>query len=158
EQQISNVSDTPAGNNAASDLPQVQSSTPASVPAAPASNQSSLITVTTPTQIVRIDPLGGDIVGVSLPKFPTSLEARNNPFTLMHADSSGVYVAQSGLIGRNGPDAASAGRPRYQSAQTQYSLSEGQLNVDLVMTTAENVQITKRFIFDAQDYLIRVQY
>lgn len=140
------------------DIPQVQApgveTTPIANPTAPAT----LITVTTPTQIVSIDPNGGDIVRLTLPAFPVSLATPDAPFVLMKNDGAGVYVAQSGLIGRNGPDAASTGRPRYQSAQTAYSLSEGQLNVDLVTTTADNVQITKRFIFDAQDYLIRVQY
>jgi YidC/Oxa1 family membrane protein insertase len=148
----------PAANAGATtaDLPQVQSQVAPTVSAPVA--QASLVTVTTPSQVVTIDLVGGDIVGVSLPKFPVSLDNPEVPFPLMYNDANGVYVAQSGLIGRNGPDANSAGRPRYQSAQTQYQLSEGTLNVDLVMTAAGNVQITKRFIFDANDYLVTVQY
>jgi YidC/Oxa1 family membrane protein insertase len=144
----------PAGNP--DDIPQVQGNTTVTSPASVA--PATLITVTTPTQVVSIDPVGGDIVGVMLPAFPTSLETPQDPFVLMRNESPGLYVAQSGLIGRNGPDAASAGRPVYQATQTQYTLTEAQLTVDLVTTAANAVQITKRFIFDAQDYLITIQY
>ena len=139
------------------DLPQVQQpgQAPASIPAAPAAN---LITVSTPFQVVTIDPVGGDIVAVRLPRFPTSIDNPDDPFPLMYNDGRGVYVAQSGLIGRNGPDAQASGRPRYSSTQTSYSLTEGTLSVDLVATLPNNVSITKRFIFSADDYLIGVHH
>lgn len=140
------------------DVPLVQAPAGAEAPAVAAAAPATLITVTTPTQIVSINPTGGDIVRVMLPGFPVSLDRQDDPFVLMKNDGTGVYVAQSGLIGRNGPDAVPTGRPRYESAQNAYTLSEGQLSVDLVTTTANGVEITKRFIFDAQDYLVRVQY
>lgn len=144
-----------AGTAPALDVPQVQGQAAPATTAAPAT---SVITVSTPTQIVRIDPVGGDIVGISLPQFPTSIDTPDDPFPLMYNDGKGVYVAQSGLIGRNGPDAQSTGRPRYQSAQTNYTLEEGSLTVDLVATLANNVRVTKRFLFNADDYLISVQH
>jgi len=142
----------------AGDLPQAEASaaTTAAVPTQQATQ--SLITVTTPSQVVSIDPAGGDIVNVFLPKYPASLETPNDPFHLMYSDNSGIYVAQSGLIGRDGPDAAAGGRPRYRSSQTEYQLESGELVVDLIHTTANNVEITKRFTLSAEDYLIRVQY
>ncbi len=144
--------DTPAQ---ALDVPQAQvQAAPATAATTPSA---SLITVSTPTQIVTIDPVGGDIVGITLPQFPTSIDNPGDPFPLMHNDANGVYVAQSGLIG-NGPDALRTGRPRYSAAQTSYTLEEGSLNVDLVTTMANNVRITKRFVFSADDYLIGVQY
>jgi YidC/Oxa1 family membrane protein insertase len=137
------------------DVPQVQQQ---AAPTTAATPNTSLITVSTPTQVVSIDPVGGDIVAISLPQFPTSLDTPNDPFPLMHNDGRGVYVAQSGLVGRNGPDAASSGRPRYSAAQTSYTLEEGSLTVDLVASLANNVRITKRFVFSADDYLIGVQH
>ncbi|MEY4643005.1 MAG: hypothetical protein RLZZ227_2999 [Pseudomonadota bacterium] len=145
----------PVGTAPTLDVPQVQGQPAPASTAAPAA---SLITVSTPTQIVRIDPVGGDIVGVSLPQFPTSIDTPEDPFPLLYNDSNGVYVAQSGLIGPNGPDAQSTGRPRYQSAQTSYTLDDGALTVDLVATLPNNVRVTKRFIFNADDYLITVQH
>jgi YidC/Oxa1 family membrane protein insertase len=137
------------------DLPQVQGQNPAAPAAAPAT---SLITVSTPSQVVRIDPVGGDIVAISLPRFPLSMDTPEEPFPLMYNGTNGVYVAQSGLIGRNGPDAQASGRPHYSSAQTSYTLTDGTLNVDLVATLPNNVQVTKRFTFNADDYLIGVQH
>ncbi len=146
----------PAAAAASTDVPQAQSQVaPAVAPAVPTTG---LITVSTPVQIVTIDPVGGDIVNVRLPRFSTSLETPDDPFPLMYNDTRGVYVAQSGLIGRNGPDALASGRPRYQSARTNYTLEEGTLSVDLVTTAAGNVRITKRFLFSAADYLIGVQH
>ncbi len=147
---------TAAGATAAEDVPQIQGqAAPLATTTAPAA---SLITVTTPMQIVTIDLVGGDIVSISLPRFPTSIDSPNDPFPLMYNDTRGVYVAQSGLIGRNGPDALSSGRPRYQSTQTSYTLEEGSLTVELVTSTAANVRIAKRFVFSADDYLIGVQH
>jgi len=119
---------------------------------------SRLITVTTPKQIVTIDLLGGDIVGLSLPTFPVSIDSPNDPFPLLRQDSGMVYVAQSGMIGRNGPDAGSNGRPLYSTSGTAFTIDSEEQSVDLVYNTADNVQITKRFIFSPDDFLIRVQY
>lgn len=120
--------------------------------------RASLISVQTPKQHVLIDPVGGDIVSLALPDYPVSLDAPNEAFTLLKNDNTGVYVAQSGLIGRNGPDANTAGRPRYSAAQSSYAADSGELTVDLTTTTADNVAITKRFIFNTDDYLIRQQF
>lgn len=153
-----NVQTAPAADDAAApsaDVPQVQAAgQPATASATtPATN---LIIVTTPSQVVTIDPAGGDIVEVDLPRFPTSIGTPDDPFPMMYNDARGIYVAQSGLAGTNGPDRVS--RLRYSSAQTRYSLEQGSLEVDLVATAPNNVQITKRFTFTADDYLIRVQH
>jgi len=121
------------------------------------SSSTNLISIKTPVQEVIIDLVGGDIVGVSLPTFPSALETPDDPFRLLRNDSSMVYVAQSGLVGRNGPDASSSGRPRYTSASSEYSLESGQLAVDLT-TQAKDVSITKRYTFSADDFLIGVEY
>jgi YidC/Oxa1 family membrane protein insertase len=142
-------------NSQADDVPQAQVAGQVPTPAATNAPAAGLITVTTPSQVVTIDPVGGDIVEVDLPRFPTSIETPNDPFELLHNDSRGVFVAQSGLVG-DGPDATA--RPRYSVAQTSYTLEEGTLNVDLTTTAANNVNITKRFVFTADDYLIGVQY
>ena len=68
-----------------------------------------------------------------------------------------VYVAQSGLIGRDGPDADSNGRPFYRSTQTDYIISGTDQAVDLVFQNA-GVEVTKRYLFSEDDYLIKVQY
>lgn len=116
------------------------------------------VTVSTPLQIVTIDLLGGDIVGVSLPDFPVSIDAPDEPFRLMRQDQGLVYVAQSGLIGRDGPDASPQGRPLYSAQQSDYVIDAGELAVDLTFMTPAGISIVKRFLFSADDYLIRVRY
>ncbi len=130
----------------------------AAVQTAPLSPQARIVTVRTPAQIAQIDLLGGDIIALSLPRYPTTLETPNDPFRLLQNDALETYIAQSGLVGRDGPDGNSSGRPMYQSAQSSYAIDSGELTVDLVTTTISNVRITKRFIFSADDYLIRQQY
>lgn len=147
--------DTPTAN----DVPQVPAATanPDTASIAAATNESRTIKVSTPKQIVTIDLLGGDIVAVALPDFPVSLES-DEPFKLLHKDDSLLYIAQSGLIGRDGPDASAQGRPLYRSENSEYRIDSDSGSVDLHFTTANGVDITKRFVFSADDYLIKVQY
>ncbi|MDR2212895.1 MAG: membrane protein insertase YidC [Pseudomonadales bacterium] len=165
--EVPNTSDVPGANisgsnvsgnnvsNGADDLPVVtQGAAPAQTAALTAA---SLITVLTPLQEVTIDLGGGDIVGVRLRNFPTALDTPDNPFHLLRNDTSMVYVAQSGLVGPNGPDASAAGRPRYSSAQTSYSINEGELSVDL-SASSNGVNLIKRYRFRADDYLIDLDY
>jgi len=69
-----------------------------------------------------------------------------------------VYVAQSGLIGRDGPDASQQGRPLYRTAQSDYTITSDEQYVDLTFTAQGGIDITKRFVFSVDDYLIGVQY
>ena len=146
-----------ASNNQSADLPQVQS---AAEPVAnrTSSSNSSLISISTPVHEVQIDLLGGDIVSIALPEYPTSLDTPDDPFVLLRNDNAGVYVSQSGLIGQNGPDANESGRPVYQSQQAEYLLATGSLSVDLLFTDPSGVRIIKRFTFTADDYLINIEY
>ena len=160
------IPDSTAAETAASavdDLPDIPAAAPAATDAAPVVAAeplaaSRVITVTTPKQHITIDLVGGDIVEISLPDFPVSLDSPDEPFRLLRQDAGMTYVAQSGLIGRNGPDASAAGRPLYGTAATSYTVESGEESVDLTYTTPAGVVITKQFIFNADDYLIRVQY
>jgi YidC/Oxa1 family membrane protein insertase len=140
------------------DLPAVGATTGTSAaPNPPAAAGSTVITVSTPSQIATIDLTGGDIIGLSLPTFPVALELPDQPFSLLSDTDSLQYIAQSGLIGQNGPDANSAGRPVYKSEQSSYSIETGAIDVDL-KTEVNGVSITKRFSFNADDFLVRIQY
>lgn len=141
----------------ASDTGDVPVAAPVPNQATTTQNGSSLITVITPVQEVVIDLGGGDIVAVNLPTFPTSIDTPDDPFRLMRNDSSMVYVAQSGLVGPDGPDASPNGRPRFSSAQTTYSITEGELSVDLT-ANVNGANLIKRYKFSADDFLIGVEY
>lgn len=147
---------TVTGPGVANGLPLATANTDTSVKAA--TDKPSLISVSTPVQRVLIDPVGGDIVSLSLPRYPASIEEPKEAFQLLKSDTSGIYEAQSGLVGRNGIDASNQGRPHYITGQSSYETSSGDLVVDLTTTTDDQIEITKRFIFSSSDYLIRQQF
>ncbi len=112
------------------------------------SASSTLIRVETDVLKLAIDPVGGDIVELELTRYPKRSSQPDVPFQLFSNNSEHLYVAQSGLIGRQGPDARSSGRPLYASAQQQYVLQPGQDSLDVDLQFSENgVGYTKRFTF-----------
>ncbi len=121
-----------------------------------AANQ--LISVKTDSFDLTINPLGGDIVQVALPRHYLKQNTPDQPFVLLDNRDNHTYLAQSGLIGTNGTDTAQ-GRPLFSSEKTAYTLNEGenQLVVDLQLQQGD-VKITKRFTFTRGDYLINVEY
>ncbi len=163
--------DVPAAGNTATDLPSdIPSDTPApissdvpvlasgnSADATPQSTET-LINVSTDVLNVTIDRRGGDIVFVSLPEHYTQIDTPDQPFVLLENTTLRTYVAQSGLIGRNGIDGAE--RPLYSASTDSYNLASGQdvLNVDLSYTDNNGVEVTKRFTFERDNYLIDIVY
>lgn len=123
-----------------------------------ASSNDRLVTVTTDVLRVKIDTIGGDIVEVQLLKHLTAMPDDNGvAFTLLNRSANSIYVAQSGLIGKNGTDTAE-GRPEFAVASSSYSLGSAEsINVDLTLNQ-EGVRIVKRFEFLAGDYSIGVNY
>mgnify|MGYP002630024815 CR=1 FL=1 len=168
------------GSTTAADLPaSVSSDVPSSVPTNSATRQndtpalasssvnssassnlqaSQLISVRTDTFEIRIDPNGGDIVYLALPLYLKQIDVPDDPFVLLDTVAGRNYIAQSGLIGANGID--SQGRAAYRSAATSYTLddSASQLEVDLTTRDSNGVQITKRYTFKRDSYLIDVSY
>lgn len=115
-----------------------------------------LISVKTDVLNVLIDSKGGDIIEVSLPKQKAQLGS-DLPFVLLEQNQNRTYIAQSGLVGLNGPDANPEGRPTYQTDSTQYTLSGDTLAVDLKFTK-DNVTITKRYTFTKGKYAVELEY
>jgi YidC/Oxa1 family membrane protein insertase len=119
---------------------------------------SQLINVITDTFNITIDPIGGDIVYLALPKFLKQLEVAGDPFVILERTAGQEYVAQSGLIGPDGVD--SNGRAEYQVSSNSFEMTEMQntLNVDLFLTTEEGVEVTKRFTFTRDSYLFDISF
>src|SRR5690554_6831334 len=152
----------PASEGADGDVPQAVEPVTGDVPTTPvqtATTPSGLISVQTDTLNVSINPLGGDIVALSLPAYPTRKDRPDLPFQLLEQSNSRTYVAQRGLAGRNGPDARANGRPLYSVEQTSYQLAEGSDSLTVDLHFSENdVNYIKRFTFNRGDYLIDVDY
>ena len=116
----------------------------------------SLVEVSTPTMTVWIDPRGGDLVGAHLPQYPVTLDRPDTPFVLLDRRAGHTYVAQSGLIGRDGFDARGE-RPLYAPDARTYRIDDAPQDVVLRFQDA-GVSIEKRFRFDPEDYYVGLEY
>ena len=117
-----------------------------------------IIQISTDTLQLSIDLTGGDIVGLSLPKYLKQLDVIDDPFVILESSTDRNYVAQSGLIGQNGVD--TSGRALYRAEFDSYELQEdaNSLQVDLVNTQQNGVTVTKRFSFKRDSYLIDIDF
>ncbi|CAH0137045.1 membrane protein insertase YidC [Pseudomonas mediterranea] len=152
--------DTTSGTNAASsdDIPRAANDT--SAPAeAPVAASKDLIQIKTDVLQLAIDPQGGDIAQLTLPLYPRRQDHPDIPFQLFDNGNERTYLAQSGLIGANGPDANPAGRPVYASEKKSYQLADGQdqLVVDLKFSK-DGVNYIKRFTLKRGLYDVVVSY
>ncbi|WP_095081055.1 membrane protein insertase YidC [Pseudomonas sp. Irchel s3h17] len=154
------IPDTPLGTNASAsaDVPSANAdtSTPTETPVV---TNKDLIRVKTDVLELAIDPQGGDIAQLMLPKYPRRQDHPEIPFQLFDNGSERTYLAQSGLTGTNGPDARPTGRPVYSTEQKTYQLDkdQNQLNVDLKFSDA-GVNYIKRFTFTRGLYDLKVTY
>ena len=122
-----NQSESTAGNNDLATPASVENTSPQSS-ALPTDTQATTeqgdqITVVTDTMIVTIGTKGGDINGVKLVQYPTSIETPDDPFELMSNEESNFFVAQSGL------QSTTADVPTHHSLfsaeKTEYLLTDG---------------------------------
>ena len=148
--------------NGEGDIPAVvpAADKPAVIGSMDTSSSSQYIQVHSDSLNVTIDLKGGDITHVSLPKHAVHIETPDLPLILLENNANRVYIAQSGLIGPNGPDSSPDGRPLYNADFTEYTLDEGdnRLSVKLKYTDSTGVQFIKEFVFTSDSYLIDVQY
>ncbi len=158
----SELPDVPAGTSAAAsaDVPNAGTDGTAAAPAiAPVATSSNLIRVKTDVLDLAIDPKGGDVVQLTLPKFPRRQDHPEIPFQLFDDGGERTYLAQSGLTGANGPDVRAAGRPLYASAQPNYQLADGQDQLVVDLKFSDNgVNYIKRFTLDRGEYDLKVTY
>ena len=153
------ASDVPQANNAAT-----QQTTDAT---APVSQQ--LISVQTDLYHFWISPKGGDIVRVELLNHDKNKDS-DEPFVMLESDAKRTYVAQSGLIGLNGPDSNPKGRPSYEIEKSSYTMNDAKavkakdgqtakvLSVPMVYKTADGVEVIKTFSFTEGKYPVVVNH
>jgi len=115
-----------------------------------------LIKIKTDVLDLLIDRKGGDIIQVALPQHKAQMGSEL-PFVLLEQTQNRTYIAQSGLVGPNGPDASKDGRPVYSASASEFTLDGDNLTVDLTLNK-DGVQITKRYSFTKGSYLIDVDF
>ncbi|HDL5760383.1 TPA: membrane protein insertase YidC [Mannheimia haemolytica] len=138
----------------AGDLP---SASNANNPIADSITQGKTITVESDVLRLTIDTLGGDVIGSDLLKHNAELHS-NTPFKLLQQDGDKIYVAQSGLVGKNGID-TNAGRPQYAVTADSFKLAEGQNEISVPLTfEKEGVVYTKTFTLKRGSYDVGVNF
>lgn len=150
-------SNTDVSNSDIPSAPQIDNSATTEMPVSAVTvNSGELIRITTDTLDIGINPMGGDIVSASLLKYKENIN-QPDPLVLLENNTQRIYVTQSGLIGKDGPDASKEGRPVYRAEKTRYQLRAGDetLDVNLYFEDAKGVLYTKTFRFTEGDYKIR---
>ena len=119
-------------------------------------NASRIIEVKTDTLDLRIDLLGGDVVTADLLQYPVTQNSEE-PYSLLRAGTN-LYVAQSGLIGANGPDANRSGRPVYKAEKAYYEMTGDTLSVPITWRNDKGLTVTKTFTFARDKHDVNVTY
>ncbi|UTP73278.1 membrane protein insertase YidC [Alteromonas sp. LMIT006] len=146
--------DVPVGADVPKEL-QTQASALPVADAAQAQNDR-YISVITDTLSLQIDRIGGDVVKADLLKYPVE-QGSEEPYSLLRPTVDGLYVAQSGLIGANGPDANPEGRPLYNVHASKFVLEGETLRVPLTWVGNDGIGITKTFIFTRNSHAITLE-
>ena len=143
-----------AGAPSTADVPATSDHRPA--PAATPAAADALVEVRTDLLLVRIDPRGGTIRRLLLPRYPVSIDEPDQPFVLMDDRGGFVHVAESGLVGGAGPTHHDLLVPE----QSSYALAPGtdRLDVRFHWEDESGVQIAKVFEFTRDSYEIGVRY
>ena len=116
-----------------------------------------LITVETDVVIVVIDSKGGVVRSVKLKKYPVSLDLPDQGLELVHSDADSIHVLQSGL--RNRTNTAPTHHSVYQTADTQYSLQDGEDSIIVpLMWEQDGINVVKTYEFRRGDYLVDVKH
>ena len=104
---------------------------------------------------IAIDTRGGEISKLSLRAYPVALDKPDEPFNLLTREQGQVYVAQTGLLSRQGAPNHLA---NFTADQTHYNLAEGedQLQVRLYWQNDQGIQVEKIFIFTRGTHIIDV--
>ena len=124
----------------------------------PVIKEFSYIRVTTDLLEILIDPEGGDIVKATLLKHKDKLSDAGKPIVLLDNTSEKLYIARSGIIGRNATDTVN-GRPVFTSRFQQYNLTDGSPSIDVDLLYSDGrVDFIKRFTFNESAYHIDVTY
>lgn len=151
------VPDVQTNTSAAAANAVATSTTPETKPATPVLQTGERVTVTTDVLKVVIDTRGGDIIETSLLKYPEALDSKM-PFVLFNDDAKSKYVAESGLLSKNGPDTTQE-QALYTSTQSEYSLQPNQNELTVKLNwQKDGVDVTKVFTFTRDSYQINVGY
>ena len=157
EQSTTNSS-VPSTSNHSADVPiSAEGATAAQVPAQSAASE---IAILANDQLrLEITLIGGDVIAADLLQYDDELNS-GIPFRLLSNDNGFTYIAQSGLIGKQGPDANAKGRPFYSVNNAENIIAEGEESVSTALRYVDqngNVFI-KTFTLKRGEFNVHVDY
>lgn len=133
------------------------SSSTASVTTLDSQTKGRVITVSNDVFRLKIDTLGGDVVESELLNYAQELDSEAR-FALLENKNGKIYIAQSGLVGKDGIDTA-AGRAAYQVDGDNFVLAEGQDELRVPLTfEKDGVIFRKVFVLKRGAYDVAVNY
>lgn len=140
-------------------LPEVQSRLPSDANNIPlvVKTGEDPIRVKTDLYQISIGQAGGGIDKVELLKYPVALDKPSEPILLFNNTSPLFYVAQGGLLSKNGGPTHEA---RFAAQSNRYDLKAGENNlaVPLVWESDNGLKVTKIYEFTRDSYLVNIKY
>lgn len=107
---------------------------------------------------VEIDSFGGDIRSARLRTYPVALDRKDVPFELLSEKGDRLFIAQSGLLGRD--RALPNHKTQYRVHQSRYELKPGEKTVEAVLSwrSPDGVSYDKVYRFSRNSYVIDISY
>lgn len=116
------------------------------------------ITVETDQYRISINTTGGDLRTADLLDYPETTEPDSPPFRLLNDTLPNIFVLQSGLRTSSGSEPTH--HIVYSAVQTAYRMPDDAdvLQVPLTWRSPEGVEVTKRYTFHRDSYLVDMEY
>ena len=157
---VSPAASAGAGAGAApsgADVPSIPGQTQAQDPDSAVDANEALVRARTDLLDVTIDTNGGTLREWKLLAYAASTVDRSEPFTLLSPSGKNVFLMQSGLVGS---EQAPTHRTKFEPTAGEHVLADGQdtLVVPMTWRSADGVEVTKRFVFKRDSYVVRVEH
>jgi len=155
----STTSAVPSTNNHSSDVPSATGGS-AEKTQLPADQSTSDVVVLENDQLrLEITLVGGDVIVADLIAHDNELDS-GIPFRLLENADGFTYIAQSGLIGKQGPDSNPDGRPAYRVEKTENIIQDGQDSVSVALhyVDKQGNKFTKTFTLNRGEFNVNVDY
>lgn len=115
-----------------------------------------IITISNDVLQIKINTQGGDVIESDMLKYKKELNS-DKPFQLLQDDDLS-YVAQSGLVGRDGLD-NQATRPIYNIQGDNFNIQPNQNEIKVPLTFKKgDLIVTKTFILKKGSFAVNVDY
>ena len=139
--------------------PPAATNTPPAGPEAAGTAPAAIVHVRTDVLDLDISTRGGELVRAELPKYPKVKNQPDVPIRLFNTDSTGLYVARSGLRAAD-KRAEPTHLAVFEAAQSEYQLAGGtsKLEVPLKWSDGQGLTVTKTYTFEPGSYRIGVRY